>query len=308
MVVDLAGLARDPVLLAAHAVGTFRQPVENPVGDVDVMDVLLADVVTAEPIEVIPVVDLKLGLRHLGIAALIPDAGTIPIHLATDDVAGEPLADFRHGLAIPVVIAPLQADDHLEFLLVGHLRRLETEPGTEGIDADRLLHEDVLAGLDRRIEMERAKARRRGQNHQIAMLEHLLVAVETLELPVLRTVDLLLHRLDRLEGTLDAVVEGIGHGCEFHVRPRHGERLLKGAGAPAAGADEADPNHLARRRLPLGTGLGGHRASDDAGSLEGIAAGKRGSGRDRSRIHAHGSRDRACGYKLASRIPCPRHG
>ena len=37
-----------------------------------------------------------------------------------------------------------------------------------GVDGDRLLHEDVLAGLHRRFEVERAEAGRRGEDHQVA--------------------------------------------------------------------------------------------------------------------------------------------
>ena len=65
---------------------------------------------------------------------------------------------------------------------VAHARR---------VDGDRLLHEDVLAGFDRRFEVHRAEAGRRGEDHQVgAAVDRLLVGVEADELPLLGHVDL----------------------------------------------------------------------------------------------------------------------
>ena len=49
---------------AAHAVGLDRMIVLDPVADVEVVDVLLADVVAAEPDEVIPVAHLVFHFGH----------------------------------------------------------------------------------------------------------------------------------------------------------------------------------------------------------------------------------------------------
>ena len=66
VVEDLAEvLAPIADLAAAHAVGLDRMGVLDPVADVEVVDVLLADVVAAEPDEVVPVAHLVL---HFGLA------------------------------------------------------------------------------------------------------------------------------------------------------------------------------------------------------------------------------------------------
>ena len=70
---DLAHVLAHADLAAAHALGLARMRLHDPVGDVEVVDVLLDDVVAAEPVEVVPVADLVLhfGLaRFAGVAAL----------------------------------------------------------------------------------------------------------------------------------------------------------------------------------------------------------------------------------------------
>src|SRR5262249_3894719 len=62
VVVALAALGLLMDLAAAHADGLDRVRAQRPEGDVQVMDVLLDDVVAAEPEEVVPVADLVLGV------------------------------------------------------------------------------------------------------------------------------------------------------------------------------------------------------------------------------------------------------
>ena len=58
------------------------------------------------------------------------------------------------------------------------------------VDGHRLFHEDVFAGLDGRLEMDRAKTGRRGQDHQVGTgVDRLLIGVEADELPLLGDVD-----------------------------------------------------------------------------------------------------------------------
>ena len=52
-------------LPAAHALGLDRVSLLDPVADVDVVDVLLADMVAAEPGEEVPVADLVLQLGEI---------------------------------------------------------------------------------------------------------------------------------------------------------------------------------------------------------------------------------------------------
>ena len=67
VIVDVAELRVGPPLPPAHADRLHRMRAQHPVGDVDVVDVLLDDVVAREPGEVQPVADLPLARRvHSG--------------------------------------------------------------------------------------------------------------------------------------------------------------------------------------------------------------------------------------------------
>ena len=309
VVIDLTRLARHPILLATGAVGRLRHAVEEPVGDVDVVDVLLADVVAREPVEVVPVVDLELHLRLVRLAVAVPDAAAVPVDLPADDVAGEPFADPLHRLAVAVLVAALETDDHLELLLVGHLCRRQADLGAKAVDAHRLLHEDVLPRLHRFLEVERPEAGGRREDDHVTVLEDLLVGIDPLEAPILGAFDLVLHLLDGPQGTVDAVAEGIADSGQLDVRPRHRERLLEGTGATAAGADEADADDVARRVLPVHDRHCGEGAADRSGDLEGVAAGEgaRGGAWADGCAHRRGTPDRGGSIqRRTARIPCRR--
>ena len=118
-----------------------------------------------------------------------------------------------------------------------------------------LFHEHVLAGLHRGLELRGPEAGRRAQQHQVhAAVDRLLVGVQPDELPLLGHVDaILLPRGEVLHGGCDAVLEGVGHGHQFHVGLR-AEDVHRGAGAAAAGADQGHAQQVAAG----GMGAAGH--------------------------------------------------
>ena len=72
--------------------------------------------------------------------------GRVPVGPHRDDIAEQSLLNFRH-LADEVLAVPaLQADGHFQALLVGQLVRLHDGAEAGGVDTQRLLHENVLAG------------------------------------------------------------------------------------------------------------------------------------------------------------------
>ena len=52
---------------------------DGPAGDVEVVDVLLDDVVAAEPDEVVPVAELVLGVAPARLALVGPDGPLVPV-------------------------------------------------------------------------------------------------------------------------------------------------------------------------------------------------------------------------------------
>ena len=74
------------------------------------MDVLLDDVIAAQPHEVVPVPHLVLHLGILGLAWIHPQAAAVPIDAGGNDVADRAVVQPLDGFDIARVVTPLQAD------------------------------------------------------------------------------------------------------------------------------------------------------------------------------------------------------
>ncbi len=118
-------------------------------------------------------------------------------------------------------MAALQADDNLQSLLIGQLVVFHHRAEAGGVGANGLLHEDVLARGDGGGIVDRAEARRRGQQDDIgAGGDRLLVGVETSEDAVLGHVD---SRFDVLvfpqfrQAALGIVGEGVGDRDQLDI-------------------------------------------------------------------------------------------
>ena len=127
--------------------------------------------------------------------------------------------DLLDAAEVAGLVAALQADAHLQALFVGQLVGLHEHAEAGGVGAAGLFHEDVLAGLDRRLVVRGAEARRRGQDHHVdAAVDGLLVGVQADEHAVLRNVRLFRKVLfEMAASTLGPVLEGVGEGHDFDV-------------------------------------------------------------------------------------------
>ena len=77
----------DSRLPSAHADRAHRMALEHPVGDVEVVDVLLDDVIAGEPGEVQPVANLPLAVAPARFLDVAPEGALVPEHLAAHDLA-----------------------------------------------------------------------------------------------------------------------------------------------------------------------------------------------------------------------------
>lgn len=120
------------------------------------------------------------------------------------------------------------------------------------IDGNWLLAEDMLAGFDRVVEMDRAIVRARAKQHDIdAAVNHALIRVETMELTFLGKIEAVLHlRIDRvrLDRLFELVLEQIAAGDELGVGISL-ERVFDRAIAAPAEADETDAKCVGTSRM-----------------------------------------------------------
>ena len=141
---------------------------------------MLLDVeVARQPGEVVPVAHLVEHLGPAGLLRLVPAAAAIVVGEERQHLADRTVVDAPDGLAEAVVVAEAQAGDDREPLRRGQLAALEHGVDAGGVDGHRLLGEDVLAGLDRRAEVDRPEVRRRAeQDHVDPAAQQLAVGVE----------------------------------------------------------------------------------------------------------------------------------
>ena len=144
-------------LASALSLGFDGWAVHEPVDHIEVMDMLFADMVTGEPVEVIPIVELVFEFGLVGLAIAGPNAVSVPVGAGQDDVAdGTFVEHFDGGFVIGLVVT-LQSNGDSKFLFFGDFVCFENTTNSRGICCDRFFHEDVFAGFHSGFEVQWAE-------------------------------------------------------------------------------------------------------------------------------------------------------
>ncbi len=148
-------------------------------------------------------------------------------------------------------MAALGAGDDAQVLLLRLLVSGQHLADARPVDAHRLLGEEVLAGLDGRLDVLGPEAGRGGQHHQVTAVDDLLIGVEADEAAIVGDIDLILVVAHALTAVPQVVLEHVAQGIQLDVVAGAGRRadVVGGAAAPAAAADQADLDHIAARRV-----------------------------------------------------------
>ncbi len=255
---DLAVVGTDPHLPAPDALGFEGVILHGPVDKVEGVDGLLDDQVAAEPVEVVPVAHLIL---HFGLAWLAwadPDTGVIAVGPEEGDFADCSVVDTLDYLAGVILVADVQPDRDEQALFLCLLVGGDHLSDAGRVHGDGFFHEDVLVGLDCRFEVQRAEARRCGQQDHIDIgVDDLGVCVHAYESSFgrhVRAVGVLAG--DGLVASLETVLEGVGHGDESGAFGGI-KRLDGGPGAAPATADQTYFDRPRTGRVGLGLNAGG---------------------------------------------------
>src|ERR1051326_5144960 len=252
------------LLAGAHAPAFDRMVLHDPVGDVEVVNVLFADVIAAKPDVVVPVVELLLqhGVAHvLAVArliAIVPDGSAVdPVGAQRSHVADHAVMNAFDGLDVAGPVPSLGAGGDFEVLLFCLL-----VGGIDGADAgtvhrDGFLHENILASFDAGLEVVRPEAWRRGKDGVVhaGNFQGLFEGIETAEAFVFGHTIVVLAA----PGLLGEEV-GDGDDLAIYPQPLGGvEKISPGAAAAPAEADHDRADGLlgANGRNAQGFGGGG---------------------------------------------------
>ena len=97
---NLADAGLGPDLPAANAGGLHGYAPRDPVAGVDAVDMLLDDVVAAQPDEVVPVIHLILHLGHARLPRAVPDSLGVEVSPGEEQVANESVVDLADGFNV----------------------------------------------------------------------------------------------------------------------------------------------------------------------------------------------------------------
>ena len=281
MIIDLAAIRPFLESASAHAPGADRVALEHPVGDIEIVDVLLDDVIAAKPVEHVPIADLvfHLGRRpahrlfQVGAFGFRADGATVPVDPHVQDVADGAVMQPGDGFEVIGLVPSLQADSDLEILRLRRLGGGQHAAHPRSVDGDGFFHEHMFSLAHGFLEHHRTQPRRRGEDDDIGGRDGLLVGFHANEFMVLLDHDPLAFldgAGDFLDGPARFVREGVANGHEFGLLAGL-EGLGRGAGATAATADERDADGLSRGGGVGKTGDGKRaeqRAARDSGGFE----------------------------------------
>ena len=142
--------------------------VHHPIHEIDVVEVLLDNLIAADPDERVPIAVLPFHIPPLRIARIrVEHRPAQVIRIQRHDVADSAVMDLVDGLDVVALGVALRSGHHRQLLLFGFLGRGHEPPHAHRIGRDGFLGEYVLPGIDGRFEMLRTVARRRRQHHDI---------------------------------------------------------------------------------------------------------------------------------------------
>src|SRR5580693_1062894 len=119
----------------------------QPVHEIYVVEVLLDDLVAANPYEGVPVAQLPLQVAPPGFAAFgVKDRAAQIIGVQRGNVADRALLDLLHGFHILALPAPLGSGDYRELALRGQFTGRYETPRAYRIGSDGFLGEDMIIG------------------------------------------------------------------------------------------------------------------------------------------------------------------
>src|SRR6185436_15621168 len=278
MIEDFAVVRAFAGFAAAVSARLHWRAVLQPIDHVEIVNVLLDNVITAEPDEVIPVAQLILHFGQLAAVLTFkfrawadPRRVAIPISAHRHDVADLAILKALDALNVAGVMMPLQTDANFEILLLRFLRRREEAAHACAVNGHRLLGEDVLALANSFFELHWAESGRRREDHHIALRDDFLVSIETHELAVVRYFNFgRMFPAQFLQAALHPIFVDITDGDELDTFTR-ADRLIGGAGAAAAATDESDFQRVAGRSAERETFDG--QCAEERGTRDTFGAG-----------------------------------
>ena len=195
-----------------------RRAVHQPIDDVQVVNVLFANVVPTQPIKVVPVVDLilKLGLIWCSVAS--PNSIVVPVGSCKHNVANRPIFELCDGCLIARFVVSLQSDRDHQILFLSDLIRCQHASHARSVRSHRLFHKHMLSCLDGGFEVHWSEPWRcRKNDHVDVGLKESLVTIDPDKNPVGYINVLTMFLIHRPQRIVDLRLEWICHCSQLQT-------------------------------------------------------------------------------------------
>ena len=107
VVVNLAVVDAGTNLAAAQSLATRRMGALDPVDDVEIVDVLLIDVVAAQPVEVVPVAHLVFHFVLMMLSRPNPNPATVPVATHGDNITDSSVPNSLQCFEVVILMMSL---------------------------------------------------------------------------------------------------------------------------------------------------------------------------------------------------------
>jgi hypothetical protein len=224
------------------------------------MDVLLDDVIAAQPGEVEPVSHLPFEVSPFSLTVFLPQPALIPVAAGRDYLAYETIVNAAHGFEVAFLMAALSAGGygerfHFRFFVSG-----KHHSDARSVYGYGFFGEDILARSDGGFNVLRAKSGRSGEYDVIGVgRKHFLEGIEACEASLVGY----FHRggmffAELFSALVEAVFEDIAHRHEFDPA-RGGDGIDYGSRAASSASYQTDSDRVAP--CGISADAGGKRGS-----------------------------------------------
>src|SRR5262249_554891 len=151
----------------AYTHGSNRVGVHGPVDHVEVVNMLLDDMITAKPGEVIPIAHLVFHIAPFGPAFFHPARTLIPVSPRRHDLTHRAIMNLLKGLQISGAVVAVSAGSNKKSLRFGFFVNRKAGSNAGAVNGYGFLGEDILPSGHGRLQVSRSESRRNGQNHVV---------------------------------------------------------------------------------------------------------------------------------------------
>ena len=201
----------------------------------------------------------------MGLTVADPDTAAVPVNAGVENIAVLAVNDLTDTVEVGLLMVTLETDTDFQTFGVRHFGSFDQHIETGSVDAARFFHEDVLAGFDGSLEVDRAESRRGGDDHVLRFGDgqNFAIRIESPEYFIFGNFEL-------ISGTSRVVLKRVRDSDNFRIFIL--KEVVPGTFTASAASDQDGFDLVAAFSVGTAGNKSAHcgRTGDDTGSLQKI--------------------------------------